>query len=233
MKIMTWDRAIGIAAVLAGIPAILDLFKGERTREGLLFGALSLLILGVLIYRRWEEKQPLFSYIEIQKELMFLDAAGNVATMETNATTKANHTGIQQLWFRNINADGDVKNFTVDSIATSGQRKAGSWEVCKQFDRPLHRGDIVSVTLKYELHQAFPGPTEGLTHVTATKTNKLVVRIRFHDSKIGHNPIAFIGKGSDVEEPLDSPKALDNGKTVEMVIDKPKVGTYYTIEWRW
>jgi hypothetical protein len=104
MKIMTWDRAIGIAAALASIPAILDLFKGERTREGLLFGALSLLMLGVLIYRRWEEKQPLFSYIEIQKELMFLDAAGSVATMETYATTKANFTGIQQLWFRNINA---------------------------------------------------------------------------------------------------------------------------------
>ena len=232
MKI-TWDRVIGIAATLASIPAILDLFHGERTREGLLFGALSLLIFGVLIYRRWEEKQPLFSYIEIHKELMFLDAAGNVATMETRATTKANHTGIQQLWFRNINADGDVKNFTIDSTPATSQRKAGSWEVCKQFDRPLRRGDIVSVTLRYELHQAFSGPTEGMTHVTATKTNKLVVRIKFHQNKVGRNPRAFVGKGSEVEEALDLPQALDNGQTFEVVIDKPKLGAYYTIEWTW
>ena len=232
MKI-TWDRVIGILGILVSIPAILELFHSERLREGLLLSTLAILLFGVMCYLRWLEKQPLFTYLEISKDLAFNDPAADLATFETRAKTKANHTGVQQLWFRNINADGDIRNFTVDDVAATVQRKAGSWEVCKQFDHALQRGTVVSVKLRYELHKAFCGNTEGITHVTATKTGKLTMIVRFHERRVGRNLRAFVGRGSQVEEPLNLPSTLDDGKTIELIVERPKQGSYYTIEWSW
>ena len=62
MKI-TLDRVLGLLGVIFAIPALLELVRPERTREGILLSALAVLIFGYLIYRRCEEKQPLFTYL--------------------------------------------------------------------------------------------------------------------------------------------------------------------------
>ena len=70
MKI-TLDRVLGLLGVIFAIPALLELVRPEGTREGILLSALAVLIFGYLIYRRCEEKQPLFTYLAISKELTF------------------------------------------------------------------------------------------------------------------------------------------------------------------
>jgi len=232
MKI-TFDRFLAILSILLAIPALIEFIHNENIRDGVLFSALVVLVSGYWLYRRWENGQPFFTHLEIHKTLIFQDRDADVAVLETKTKTKANHP-VQQIWFRNISADGDIRNFTIDgSPPLVVQRKAGSWEICKQFEHPLERGDKVEITLRYELYRAFTGHVEGVTHVLATKTKKLLVRVQFHENKVGRDIRAFVGLGADKEKALAMPTPSANGTGYELEIENPKKGSYYTIEWRW
>lgn len=230
---LTLDRVLAIAGVIFTVLAPFDFFH-RRTVEGLLFSLLVLLIIILLLYRRWEDGRTLFTYLKIDKKLSFVDKDAALALMEGVFTVRANHTGLQQLWFRNINCDGEIKNIRVDGVPSVPQKKAGSLEVCKQFNRPLMRGDETTVQLSYELHGSFKGATEGMTHVIGSTTKALSIRVTFHEEKLAKEFRAFVGRGSGVEEPLkDQPRSTENGHEAEMVVSKPKIGSYYTVEWKW
>lgn len=231
----TLDRVLAVLGVLLGIPAILGFFS-QRFGEGLLLTGLVLLIVGYLLYRRYEESQPLFTYLEMHKILKFHDAAATTAGFSTIVTARANHTGVSQLWFRNINADGDVTNFRIDGAPVPQNlivKKAGSYEVCKQFDRPLRRGDTEQITLSYDLINAFSSTHEGITHVTVTKTKKLKIRVEFHSQRVGHNVRFYAAYGGGIEKDLDPPRFDNTGLALEIELEGLKTAAYYTIDWNW
>jgi hypothetical protein len=72
-----------------------------------------------MLARYRDDATPLFTYLEMNKHLAFKDATATVAELEATYHAKANHTGIQQLWFRGIHADGPVENITVDGFPPS------------------------------------------------------------------------------------------------------------------
>jgi hypothetical protein len=231
----TTDRILAVLGLVFAIPAVFEFVHSRKVEEGLLFTAVVFLIVFLLIYRQWINTRELFTFRDIHKTLTFNDATGNLAVLECRFDAKANHTGIQQIWFRNINADGDVTNITIDGQAPAVvQRKAGSWEVCKQFDHAVRSGDKHTIDLRYELLNSFSGNPESITHIVASKTKKLTVRVIFHDKRVGRQIRSFVGRAGAVEEPLnDQPRTIENGNGVEIEIDKPKIGSYFTIEWRW
>jgi hypothetical protein len=189
----------------------------------------------LLLLRRWLLERPTFSHLSVEKMLVFLDPKGNTARLTTRMTTRANHSGLSQMWFRNINADGRIENILLDGIKPEIiRKKAGSLEIAKQFGHTLRRGEVFRTELSYDLHDSFPSKREGITHVTGLNTMTLVIRVRFHQDRSPEGFRAFVGYGSSKEQPLAMPSELDQkNHEVSLKIKRPQVGAYYTIEWDW
>ena len=203
-------------------------------KEEVLLLLLALIIALVLFYnyRHSKQQQSLFTHLKLDKTLTFLDSDGKIARLSTTITSRANHAGLTQMWFRNINADGQIDNILVDGKEPAKIRRvAGSLEVCKEFSKALRRGEIQQIELSYELRDSFRSQREGMTHVTSTDTAMLIMRVRFHPARSPSRTRAFVGYGSGKEEIL-APLNVGNSE-VSLEIRKPRLGAYYTIEWDW
>src|ERR1700716_1781197 len=116
MKIreFSWfDRIVGFAGLLLSLPTLFAFVKAQIV-SGLLLLILILLIVGYLLYRYMDNKRrvrqikenSLFTHLAVENVLTFHDPQGIKVTTTTNLHAQANHTGITQLWFRNLTADG-------------------------------------------------------------------------------------------------------------------------------
>jgi len=204
MHINNRDRILAIAAICLAIFAIVEI-RSARTTTGVLSAVASAMSLSAIVHRRWQETQPPFTHLEVDKTLNFPNASPELAQLSTTLKSKANYDGIGQIWFRNINADGQIANIRVNGGEPSTtQRKAGSWEVSTEFPRVLRRGEVVTVQLTYDLQNSFPSEREGVTHLIVTKTNDLRVHVRFHPAKVPRRVRAFVEYASAVQEFLDA-----------------------------
>ncbi|MGP0020124.1 MAG: hypothetical protein ACLPHP_16245 [Candidatus Sulfotelmatobacter sp.] len=231
----TFDRIVAILGILLAIPTFLE-FLQARVVNGLLLIILMMVVAGFLAYRHFQRRLPPFTYLKVEKTLTFVDELPHKASQVSVVTVKANHSGLTQLWFRSISADGPVENFIIDGDAVPEhliQKKAGSYEVCKQFDHALISGDTREVTLSYDMIDAYPKRREGTTHAVVTITKKLKIVIRFHPAKIGREVQCFVGGGAGLERRLPPPQTLDNGSVLELELQDLQLGAYYTIDWRW
>jgi hypothetical protein len=231
----TFDRIIGMVGLLLGVPTILE-FIHARTVNAVLLIIIILGLVMILLLRRHEARLPTWTYEHVHKVLTFKDANASLATIETVIDARANHTGVTQLWFRNMSADGSIDNFRVDGIAVPPhqvKKKGGSLELCKQFDVPLSRGETRTVTLICDLHDCFSEPQEGITHVTTTITKKLTLRVVFHSAKPPRTAHFFFGGSGGIDTSLKEPKKLDNGLTLEAQVESLDTGAYYTLDWTW
>jgi hypothetical protein len=195
-----------------------------------------LLVAGFLIYRRLDENRPLFTYLSVEKTLTFRDEGPHTTSQSSLVEVQANHTGLTQLWFRSISADGPVTNFVIDGVPVPNTlilKKAGNYEVCKQFDRALRKGDTRKITFSYDMLDSFPNSREGTSHAAVTITKKLKIRIEFHPNKLGREVRWFFGGGGGLEQELPPPRTLNNGSVLEVEIQDLQVGGFYTIDWVW
>lgn len=201
-----------------------------------MIGAAVLVIIAwvTYVYFNRRERQWFFTHILIEKNLLFVDPIASTARLSTVMTSRSNYSGITQMWFRNINADGQIKNILLDGKpAARTQKKAGSLEVCKEFDHPLRSGEIVKTELSYELTDSFSGGHEGITHVTATKTESLSMRVKFHAGRLPKQTRAFVEYGSTLQEKLYTLTQSEDKTEALLRVKRPQIGGYYTIEWDW
>jgi hypothetical protein len=224
-ELLAW---LGIAL---SIPGVILLFSNKA---GIGIMVLILVVILLTIYKLLN--RPIFTYMEVDKTLEFQDDQAQIAHQVSRFKARANHKGITQLWFRNINADGTVQNIRIDGVTIPAhliQRVAGSIAIFKQFDRELSRGQIATVELSYELHGSFPGAREGLTHITATETKKVKMRVISTPRRPFLDARHLLGYGGQVQAEMEKPTFATGRLSVECEFKNPKPGSYHTIEWDW
>jgi|ERR1700733_87596 len=235
----TFDRIIGLVGLILGVPAFLEFFK-ERFVNALLLIILMLLIVGYLGYRWLERRRTrdnsLFTYLEVEKTFQFFDGHPQVCNHTTSVVAQANHTGLTHIWFRNLSADGGMRDFQIDGTPVPPdliRKKAAGYDVGKEFPRPLRSGEQRKVSLTYDYTDSFLDAREGVTHIVLAETRKLKMTVKFHPAKIGREPAFLMETGGGLADELESPTSLNNGQVLEVQHDDLKIGAYYTLEWVW
>jgi hypothetical protein len=241
----TFDRIVGIIGLVVAIPAFLEFFS-KRIVNGLLLIIIMLLVGGYLLLRelsaerkrREVREHTLFTYVEVEKVFVFSPNQSNrpqIVKHTNKLRARANHPGPTHIWFRNIAADGECKNFQIDGVLVPEaliRKKAGSYEVGKEFAHPLARGEECHVILTYDIVDSFLGSREGVTHTVFTETENLKMRVEFAN-KIGRNAEFFAEIGGGIPKKLTPPRTLNNGSILEVEMSDLQVGGYYTVEWVW
>jgi hypothetical protein len=171
------DRLLAILGVVLAIAGLIPQFAlPPRLEEGMMLAGLLFVIAAYFSHLYWwEHVQPSFTHLELDKTVSFQrNSTDWVAKVDTVIKSKANHSGLTQLWFRHFAPKEGYQNVLIDTAPPgTTKQKAGTLEFCKDFNRPLSSGEKVTVKVSYEVHNAFTESQESVTHRIGTKTKML------------------------------------------------------------
>lgn len=227
---MSREELVGWAGLIIGVPGFLLLFI-----QGQAVTALALIALcGVLVWIRWSFSQPDFTLLQVERTIAFQDPQATVALMERRQVARANHKGLVEFCFKNIVADGAIRNLLINGKPPDYQgTSCGATEVCKYFPKPLERGQTDELTLTYELVDSFNKDSEAIIHSIAHKTKLLRVIVKCHQQRPIRNAHASMRFGGNLHRNLPPPKLSNNACQIEFEMKRPRLGAQYYVEWDW
>ena len=128
--------------------------------------------------------------------------------------------------------DGSLENVLVDGSAPDLiEDNAGALDVCKRFSRPLEKGEEVTVSLSYELKNAFLKPRESVIHFNSSDVGELTITVELPRPCItAELRRTYSGDHGKV---LDPPRLSANHQIIEATIRKPRMGASYHVDWTW
>lgn len=228
-EISLWD-AIGLILTVVSFAALFN--------DKMALGIVGLVFVIGLFWLSWFLNRPVFTYIEIEKELTIHDAQAQRSTVIRRLVARANHKGQTENWCRNISTDGTIDTATirVDGQAPGPQDTAvvaGKLAICKRFQHPLKRGERFTTQLSWDVANDFQDSRNSLRHTVATQTGVVIMRIQFPVNRPCLDASLYFGYGGENELPLPKPELSGDRREIKAKIKRPKLGAEYVLEFDW
>jgi hypothetical protein len=227
------------AAILVTVAGLLGMIWSFNLTPVIL-ASCSLILLAtgatVLIVRYVQSKRPEFTITDLKKILKIHDAGGHLSTFERSMTAISNVSGLNEVWYRNVAADG-----TIDNIKVDGQYPAqgdvvselGLTHIRKRFGEPLKSGQQVSVKISYELRDSFVKDSEALIHVVNYKTKRVQLTVLFPPDRPYKKAVWTETYGGSKPHIIKKLTETEDTHQLDVEIDEPKRGGTYELRWDW
>lgn len=149
---------------------------------------------------------------------------------------KINYGSMNEIWCRNIVADGQIENFRIDGIppdADDQARLGCLLDVRKRFLRTLYRGDEETVAWSYDLVDSFPENQEFMDHdvTPGTRLLELVVELPAGDPCLGTRLEEKVA--GEPSRQLQNPKIERNATVIRAIVKRPHHGRTIRLSWQW
>ena len=234
---MNTDRSLAVIGVVIGLLGLVPIFRDAETQGRVLYSvSLSLLLLVfVVLYK--SGRGPQYSTTMMRKSLKFQTSEATRATFTRDQTIRVNYGSMDEIWCRNIVADGKIENVQVDGEtppAEDRQTLGCLLDVRKRFGSTLYRGQVTTVCWTHDLVDSFPNRREFIDHdvTPATDLLELVVELpqglrKFHDAALEERV------AGEPARSLGSPTIEQNGLRLRATIKKPHPGRTIRMSWGW
>lgn len=182
MSSLNTDRLLGIVGVVIGLLGLIPIFRDANAQEGILYCIALFLLLSLFIVLFRSGKGPQYSTTAMRKTLEFKSPDGAKATLTRDQSIRVNYGSMDEIWCRNIVADGKIENVRVDGespLPEDRQALGCLLDVRKRFGTTLYRGQETTVCWTHDLVDSFPGRREFVDHdvTPATHLLELVVAL--------------------------------------------------------
>lgn len=231
------DRLLGIVGVVIGVLGLIPIFRDSNTQLRILYsGALILLfIIFVLLYT--SGRGPQYATTCMKKTLRFKAEDGSRATFLREQTIRINYGFMNEIWCRNIVADGRVENLKIDDRAPlpQDQERLGCLlDVRKRFEPNLSKGQEATVCWSHDLIDSFPDRREFIDHdvTPATRYLELVVELPGEVRRFSKASLEEKVAGEPSRN-LSSPHIERNGTILRAKIKSPRPGRTLRLSWEW
>jgi hypothetical protein len=234
---MSADRSLAVTGVVIGLLGLIPIFRDASSQERILYTVALLLLGGLFIAIYRSGKGPQYSTKSMRKTLRFLTADGTRATFTRDQAIRVNYGSMDEIWCRNIVADGTIENVRVDGQvpAEEDQQTLGCLlDVRKRFGSTLYRAQKTSVCWTHDLINSFPDQREFIDHdvTPATDQLELIVELpegprKFRDAVLEERV------AGEPSRSLGAPAIEQNGLLLHAIIRKPRAGRTIRMSWSW
>lgn len=231
------DRSLAVVGTVIGllglVPILLD--ANIQLRTLYVIALVLLLVVFYILYR--SGRGPQYSTTMMRKHLRFLCENGAKATFIREQTIRINYGSMNEIWCRNIVADGVIENVRVDGLAPSAedqQRLGCLLDVKKVFTSTLYKGQTATVCWSHDLIDSFPDRREFIDHdvTPATRFLELVVELPGGERKF-ENPTLEERVAGEPSRGLQPPSLEQNGTILRAKIKSPHPGRTIRLSWEW
>ena len=232
---MTVDRALGILALILGLPGFFALFLSPYHTAAIVCVILAGVILAVSLLVARIVDRPAWEYRSVKVELDLSQGGPAQATLSKTYKIVSNANDQRHLLHRNIGADGRVHSFTWNGVAIPAaniSQSMGEYEVTVEFRPPRARGETFDGVLAYRLDDSFPSVLEAIEYAVDLPTGSAHLTVKLPDAKPCRAPKATLAIGGQ-ERPLAGLKASEDGKTLTLEVSRPRLGSTVRIYWNW
>ena len=230
---MTTDRILTVIAIVLGLPGVIALFfTSEHRGQGVLLSLIvAILIVGAWWFRRQQDLTQ-FKCLELRKTVRIQAENGSLATYERSERMRANFNNISEWWNRGLMQDGTISDILIDNRPPDRiVPNCGGTDVCKLFERPLEKGEEVTVVLTCKHHNSYMTSREALVHTNSSSVAVLTIVVELpRPCTSAEVRRSYSGDHGKLEAP---PKMSSNNQRIEACIRKPRMGASYHVEWNW
>lgn len=232
--ILAW-AGVGLG-ITGNIPTALLIWNQQVVIAGLVFMLVAVIVV-ILFLIRWIIIQPPFALLNIEKKLEFQDGSAHKAAHTDTRKVIANHKGITEFWFKDIGHPGSLTNVLINGQPPDlkEHRPGGNMGVGKRYPRHFEWRQHFKAALSMDIFDAFPDEREFYTHKVMDKTKQLTMNVKFHQGKRFRSAKVLLGYGGASYEEVKKANLTrgDDGRELELVVKKPKLGQEYRLEWDW
>lgn len=231
------DRSLHVVCIVIGLLGLIPIFHDSNNQLRVLY-VIALALLLVVFYVLYRSgRGPQYSTTMMRKHLRFLSDDGAKATFTREQTIRINYGSMNEIWCRNIVADGVIENVQVDGLVPSAedqQRLGCLLDVRKVFTSTLYKGQAATVCWSHDLINSFPDRREFIDHdvTPATRLVELVVELPKGQRKF-ENPTLEERVAGEPSRGLVPPSIEQNGKILRAKIKSPHSGRTIRLSWEW
>ena len=173
----------------------------------------------------------------MKKVLRFSTEDGMRATLTRDQTIRINYGSMDEIWCRNIVADGRIEIVQVDGQLPQledQQRLGCLLDVRKKFGGTLYRGQQATVCWSHDLINSFPNRKEFMDHDVTPATNHLELVVELPKGRRRFESVSLEERvAGEPSRGLDAPKIEQNGTILRAKIKSPHPGRTIRLSWEW
>lgn len=233
-KNMSTDRIpawLGVAlALLALTPTLLDPSWQIRIAYGSVI--ILLFVVTALIYNSIPKAQ--YHTLANKFVIRILKEDGSLANISLEQRVRVNCRQLQEIWRRNITADGIIQNFLIDGQPPDIEESAGGClSVCKHFKTPLLRGNEVTIVWTNDYLNSFTAESENFMHEVVGRTDYLELIVEFPEGRPCRSSTLHEWIPNGPAYLLPNPSSEQHGKILRAVVKRPREGHTIRLDWEW
>ncbi|MBT9332477.1 hypothetical protein [Paracidobacterium acidisoli] len=230
---MSTDRKLAWAALILGVAGLIPLIH-ESARTATAVALVILIAVIALGFIEWKMNRTVLTTTCLAKKVILKDSSGRAAVLRRTQTVRVNFGSVDQLWFRNMVADGQLGPVRIDGCAPSQITSMGCLQSYAIHLKPaLNRGDERTITLECEVYDSFLDDHEGLLHEVALDTRKVELEVELPENRPCRNASLMLEAGGEPARTLEKPLIYNGGRCIRSVIKNPKTGFTYHLHWDW
>lgn len=232
---MNLDRLLALSGIIVGLPGFFFLFLSANTVVSSIavFFGFSLLAAAYLVF--YFSGLPPYSVRNADVTLTLHDGHGKAATLSKEYEIRPNYRHLSIMTHRNIASDGETLNISWDDKPVSEndiKKILGEYEVTIKFPNTLKRWRNFKGKLSYSVQDSFLQDHEGIHWVADFPTKNAKIRIILPDDRPCKRSTSYKILGAQ-KVAFSEPHISKNGKSIELEIKRPPIGSEYAIYWDW
>jgi hypothetical protein len=231
------DRALAVVGIVIGLLGLIPIFRESSNQLRVSYVAALALLFAVFYVLYKSGRGPQYSTTSMKKHLRFVTNDGTRATFTREQTIMINFGCMDEIWCRNIVADGSIQNVQVDGqtpLQEDQQHLGCLLDVRKRFGGTLYKGQTATVCWSHDLVDSFPDRREFIDHdvTPATKLLDLTVELPAGQRKFSKVKLEERVAGEPSRN-LEAPAVEQNGTIIRAKIKSPHPGRTIRLSWEW
>ena len=228
------DRRIKLAFDVFGLLVTLaSISVFYQSQDYAIVLVLALVGIGLLLVAVYLILTPPITYRKLHWFVEIPYADGSLANVRKETTLTANQRNIRSLVDRNLVSEGKLEVFGCNLGDIHGPHdEAGASVVTVFLKTPLPIGKTMTKVLSLRIRDSFTKDKEAVSCGVHERYKEIGLHVALPKKRTARSATAYMFNG-DVAEKLPNVSVAENGRNIQIVVDKPRFGAKYVLEWEW
>ncbi len=231
---MNTDRMLAWAGLVIGLLGLIPIFRDTSVQIRVAYLIALALLLVVFALPVFTARGLNYKTLLARKVVTIQDTGGTQAEISSEQTIRVRYGSLNGIWWNGLTADGTFSDPKANGQPPTQTKRLGTTlSYYFEFKPPLSRGETKTVVWSIKARDSFTNTNEAILHDTTPWTKKLEMEVYLPEGRPAKNPKLHVEVAGIYTDTLEDPENIGNGRRLVAVVNRPKKGHTYSLDWEW